>query len=50
MGNSNIKKEPSLESFTQLNLAGSGDEVSLAALYIFYIYSNINIYYSLATR
>ncbi|XP_060652337.1 TBC1 domain family member 9 isoform X1 [Drosophila nasuta] len=26
LGNSNIKKEPSLESFTQLNLAGSGDE------------------------
>lgn len=26
MGNSNIKKEPSLESFTQLNLGGSGDE------------------------
>ncbi|XP_017136755.1 TBC1 domain family member 9 isoform X1 [Drosophila miranda] len=26
LGNSNIKKEPSLESFTQLNLGGSGDE------------------------
>ncbi|KAH8365778.1 hypothetical protein KR093_004369, partial [Drosophila rubida] len=26
LGNSNIKKEPSLESFTQLNLTGSGDE------------------------
>ncbi|XP_030570382.1 TBC1 domain family member 9 isoform X2 [Drosophila novamexicana] len=26
MGNSNIKKEPSLESFTQLNLGGSSDE------------------------
>ncbi|XP_068143014.1 TBC1 domain family member 9 isoform X2 [Drosophila tropicalis] len=26
MGNSNIKKEPSLESFTQLNMGGSGDE------------------------
>ncbi|XP_017843403.1 TBC1 domain family member 9 isoform X2 [Drosophila busckii] len=26
LGNSNIKKEPSLESFTQLNLGGSSDE------------------------
>ncbi|KAH8360288.1 hypothetical protein KR200_000539 [Drosophila serrata] len=26
LGNSNIKKEPSLESFTQLNMGGSGDE------------------------
>ncbi|XP_030373386.1 TBC1 domain family member 9 [Scaptodrosophila lebanonensis] len=26
MGNSNIRKEPSVESFTQLNLGGSGDE------------------------